>query len=103
MKVLTEFGEKEIKQKKVFEYNNHVFTLCEVSNNKRNLIRCIHYYSGKILPINYTSQSTLKSHIEESKRQLKIFEDKVGEQTFKKELNRFKTINTEISGKWKIH
>lgn len=105
MKVITEYGIQEITQRRVFIFNNHLFTLCEVpvkSLNGKELTRCVHYYSGKILPITFNKESTLKAYTEESKRKLRLFQDNFGEKTFKNELNRFKIINTEMSAKWKI-
>jgi len=110
MFVLTDFGRKEIKQRKTFEYKNHIFVIIELPikngstpDRLMNLLRLVHYNSGRTIPIGFTVEKTIKSYIDTSLLKLKALEERYGSEAFEKELSKHETINTQLSGKWKIN
>lgn len=58
------------------------------------LKKCIHFESGEIVPIKFShGEKTIKSYVEESIRQLGSFYEKLGKESFEKDLDKFEKIN----------
>lgn len=110
MFILTDFGKKEIKPKRVFKYKEYLFVIAELpvkygSTTERimTLLNCVHYYTGRRIPINFKTEKNIKSYIETSILKLASIEKTVGEEEFNKELSKHEKINIKISAQWKIN
>jgi len=96
MIVFTDYGQKEIKQLKTFEYKNHKFVIAELpvkSLQGKTLRKCVHVSTGKQLPFTFCKESTVQSYIDTSLLKLEGLEKRFGFKLFSAELEKHKTIN----------
>lgn len=99
MKIKTHFGIKEIKPKKTFQFKNERFAICEVPTKLNDMTspttlrRLVHFNSGKVIPIIFTSEKTALNCVQTAEKRLdKIFKT-VGEEYFYSELSKQEKLN----------
>jgi len=99
MKIHTDYGIQNIKPKRTFYYRNERFAICEVPTKLNNmssptvLRRLVHFNSGKVIPIPFTSEKTALNCVQTAEKRLDKIFNRVGEEYFYSELSKQEKLN----------
>jgi hypothetical protein len=100
MKIVTDFGQKEVKIKKQFEILDEKFCIVDYPFKYMNSLEpvelrtVVHFKTGQAIHfLKAHRRQTLKDFLMESEKAIQNLVSLRGEKEFKEELNKFETIN----------